>query len=181
MPPPERTQIRPHASPAPRLVARRADLVSGGPRAFSLIELVVVVTIMAIVTTIGALRYGSALTRYRAEAACLRLVADLRLAQTMARSTSSRRTVRFDTTRAVYQILTDDEIAASKPGIEVSLAADPYGAQMRVDGLPGKALSFDGRGEGNQGAVVVLTVGAAEKAVILEPNFGRAYVAGSNN
>jgi prepilin-type N-terminal cleavage/methylation domain-containing protein len=146
---------------------------------FSLLELVIVMAIMAAVSAIGILRYSNSLSRYRVESACARVISDLKVAQTLARTTSSSRTVRFDTARAIYQIYTDAELAADKPGATVSLGNDPYRASMRVDGLPGNTISFDGRGEGNAGAIVVLRSGNREKAVILEPGFGRAYVAGS--
>lgn len=136
---------------------------------------------MSTLAAIGIFRYAGALARYRVDAACARLIADLRLAQTQARVSSSQRTVRFIPARNAYEIFSDAQLAANAPGTTVSLADDPYRVTIRVDGLPGNQLAFNGRGEGNGGGIVVLSVGTAERAVLIEPNFGRAYVAGAEN
>lgn len=147
-------------------------------RAFSLLELVIVLAIMAVVSTMGILRYANSLSRYRVQSACARLIADLGTARAQARTTSSSRTVRFVTASGTYEVYTSAQMVAAKPGTVVDLADNPYRASMRLVGLVGDSISFDGRGEGNAGCIVVLTSGPAEAAVVIEPGFGRAYVAG---
>ncbi len=146
--------------------------------AFSLLELVIVLAIMSVVSTMGILRYSGSLSRYRVQSACARLIADLKVAQAQARTTSSSRTVRFVTATSEYEVYTDAQRVAAKPGTVVDLADDPYRASMRLVGLAGDSIQFDGRGEGNAGCTVVLTSGTAEQSVVIEAGFGRAYVAG---
>jgi prepilin-type N-terminal cleavage/methylation domain-containing protein len=167
--------------------SRRTDARFGNRRissargAFSLLELVIVLAIMAVVSTLGILRYSNSLSRYRVQSASARLIADLRVAQAEARTTSSSRTVRFVAATATYEIFTDAQRADGKPGTVVELADDPYRSSMRLVGLVGDSIAFDGRGEGNAGCIVVLKSGPAEQAVVIEPGFGRAYVAGHDD
>lgn len=171
--------IRPGATTS--MSGRRADArFARRPGGFSLLELVIVLAVVSALAAIGSLRYARATARYRVQAACARVVSDLRMAQTLARITSSSRTVLLDAAKGEYRVLTAGQLAANADGTRVSLAADPYRASMRVDGLPGNALRFDGRGGGNAGAIVSLRNADVEAAVIIEPNTGRAYVAGAD-
>lgn len=179
--------LKKHVRPGalPDQAAHRADRVVGSGdrpsnrRGFTLVEVVIVIAIIGTVGTMGVLMYVRANTRYRVDAACGKLIADLRMAQTDARTTSTSRTVRFTAASAGYAILTDDEIGAGAAGIRVSLADAPYKASMTVLGVPGNLLVFDGRGEALSGGIVILKCGAVEKAVRIEPGLGRAYVNGT--
>src|SRR5690606_27031377 len=60
-------------------------------RGFSLLELVMVLTIIAILAAIATPRYANAMARYRADLAARRIAADLLLAQRLARTESRSR------------------------------------------------------------------------------------------
>jgi prepilin-type N-terminal cleavage/methylation domain-containing protein len=161
--------------------AHRADRVcrAGRGRGFTLIEVVIVMAIIAAVGTIGILRYIRVNNRYRVEAACAKVIADVRLAQTQARTTSSGRTMKFKAASAAYAILTDAEVSAGQSGLRVSLGESPYRATMTTLGMPGDQVLFDGRGEALNGGIVTLKCGDAERAIRIEPGLGRAYVVGT--
>src|SRR5438552_17658151 len=72
--------------------------------AFSLVELMLVMAIIAVVAAIAMPRYSASLARYRADMAARRIVAALALAQAKARATSSSQTITF-TAGGSYQIL----------------------------------------------------------------------------
>lgn len=171
--------VRPGAQAA--LAAHRADRVCGarGARGFTMIEVVIVMSIIAAVGTIGILRYIRVNNRYRVESACAKLVADVRLAQTQARATSSGRTMKFNAGSAAYAILTDAEVSGGESGLRVSLAESPYRATMTTLGMPGNQVLFDGRGEALNGGFVILKCGDVERAIKIEPGLGRAYVSGT--
>lgn len=161
--------------------AHRADRVCGARRGggFTLIEVVIVMAIIAAVGTIGILRYIRVNNRYRVEAACAKLIADVRLAQTQARTTSSGRTMKFSAATATYAILTDDEVGDGAEGLRVTLRESPYRASMATLGMPGNQVLFDGRGEALNGGIVTIKCGDVERAIKIEPGLGRAYVAGT--
>ena len=81
---------------------RGAATTRGG---FSLLEVLLVLAIVAICAAVAAPRYGRASGRYRADLAARRVLADLRLAQSYAKTASASRTVSFATTTEQYQLL----------------------------------------------------------------------------
>src|SRR5204863_23675 len=80
--------------PDPRIryctMRAHTPILRAGPassrRAFSLIEITLVLMVMGVLAALAVPRYASALARYRADAAARRIVADLDLARTTARS-----------------------------------------------------------------------------------------------
>ncbi|MEM7756242.1 MAG: prepilin-type N-terminal cleavage/methylation domain-containing protein [Planctomycetota bacterium] len=89
-------------------------------RAFSLIELVVVMAILGVVAAIAVPKLSSAAAGQRAEMAALRLSTDLAMVQEMARAQSRSITVTFDAAARSYAIKGDTTSV-------VSLAREPYG------------------------------------------------------
>ena len=77
-----------------------------------------------------------------------------------------------------YWIRTASEVTAASGGTMTDLTGEPYRASMRLTGFPTREIRFNGRGEGNEGGIVVITAGGLEAAVVIEPTNGRAYVAG---
>ncbi|MEO1279193.1 MAG: prepilin-type N-terminal cleavage/methylation domain-containing protein, partial [Planctomycetota bacterium] len=69
--------------------------------AFTLVELIVVLVIISAVAGLALPAYGSALARYRLDAAAYDLSRELDRAATHARATSTTVTIRFDTTNHV--------------------------------------------------------------------------------
>lgn len=163
---------------SPRAGARFGRRSAG---AFTLLEVVIVLTIVSAVSTVGIIRYANSLARYRVDAAAQRLVADLRQAQVAARTSGSSRTIRFNAAARTYTLMTAAEVLANTPKTEqtVDLKAEPYGVtELRTVGLIGTDIKFDGYGQGNRGCVVVITVGKRERTVVIEASLGRAYVNG---
>src|SRR5947209_10986433 len=65
-------------------------------RAYSLVELVLVLVTLAIMWGIAAPRYANSMSRYRAEAAARRIASDFALARAQAKQTSTNVVVVFD-------------------------------------------------------------------------------------
>src|SRR5690242_3561900 len=134
--------------------------------AFSIIELTLVLAIIAVVAGIALPRYGRAIASYRASAAAQRIVADIALAQTTARATSSSVTIVY-TPGGSYTIDGIRDLETGSNTYTVSLAGEPYLAEItNVDSStytpasksdPSVRLTFDGYGtaDGNVGIVVV--------------------------
>jgi prepilin-type N-terminal cleavage/methylation domain-containing protein len=114
------------SSPAERGARRPAlsrRLSRGG---FSLFELLIAMSIIAIIAAVAVPRYANSVGRYRAEAAARRVAADLALAQAKARAASSGQSVTFNTTAGSYTVTGALNLDHPKSIYTVNLAGDPY-------------------------------------------------------
>ncbi len=102
--------------------SRRAE----GRSAFSLIELVVVMTILAIAGTIGMSRLSSSSEQARLDAGMRRLMADLTSARRYARTISGPVQVDFDPAGRGYRMSTMPDPVTRKTGYNVNLGRAPY-------------------------------------------------------
>lgn len=145
--------------------------------AFSLLELVVIVAIIATAAAIATPRYINALTNYRAEGAGRRIIADLELARETARSTSAAVTVTFNVAGNRYTI--PGVASLDKPGHDaiVDLADEPYTARLDAADFGGDAVViFDGYGIPDSGGTVTVTCGGSTKIVTLDLTTGVSTV-----
>ncbi len=167
-------------SPHAALLCNRHDNHShnnNDPRAFSLLELVLIIAIIAIVAAIAVPRYGNSLARYHAEVTARRVVADLGLAQAMARTTTSAVTVTFEVPNNRYEL--QGVVDADHPGQNASLtlADPPYYAQLVAAVFGGdKVVIFDGYGMPDSGGSIDITAGGVTKTIQLDPDTGKAVV-----
>lgn len=138
-------------------------------RGFSLIELLLVVAIMGIVAAMAAPRYGEALNRYRADATARRIAADITMAQARARTTSSSRTIVFDTDSSTYKMAGEKDLAVSTNTYSVDLSASPYFAKLSRVGFGGNTtLSFNGYGVPSGSGSILISVGATTRTVSID-------------
>jgi prepilin-type N-terminal cleavage/methylation domain-containing protein len=130
-------------------------------RAFSLVELVVVVAILGLVAAIAAPRYGAATGRYRCEMAARRLIADLGAAQDKARACSAPVIVHLYPTKAWY-IVENTAPNASPNFSKTDLGADPYFVTYERITLDNgnDDITFDGYGTIDTAGVISLSSGA---------------------
>ncbi len=146
-------------------------------RSFTLIDLVMAMAVIVIVAAIATPRYANALTRYRAEAAARRVVADLTLARQTAKSTSSSRTVEFDATKHSYLIPNVRELDTAGTMYRVQLQDPPYQAQVISVDLGGDwQIIFDGIGIPDTGGFVIVQAGDHQYTVVVDPETGAAEV-----
>lgn len=156
--------------------AQRADTrFAPRRRAFTLVELVVVLAITAAVTSIGVIKYSASLARYRVQGAAARLIADLETARTQARHSSSPRIMRFAPDRTRYTVLTSAQDSANAAGAITDLSLDPYRASFAISGLSNNTLRFDGYGVANQAPRITLTSAGATAVVAIDADSGRAH------
>jgi prepilin-type N-terminal cleavage/methylation domain-containing protein len=146
-------------------------------RGFSLIELLIVLTILAVLVTIAQPRYAAAVSRYRASAAAQRIAADLALAQSRARNTSSSRSVVFDVAGNSYQLPLETDPANSGATYTVSLGHYPYQATLLSTDFGGTSqIVFNGYGIPSNGGAVVVQAGNASNTVTIDSTTGMTSI-----
>ena len=154
--------------------ARRANTVLSS-KAFSLLELVLVMAILAILLAMAAPRYGTAVARYQAEMAARRVVADLALARSRARITSTQHTVAFTPAADQYQLPGVSDLKNSGADYLVDLSARPYHADLLSADFGGDGtVVFDGYGMPDSSGQVIVQVGDILKIITLDQDTGKA-------
>jgi len=159
-----------------RFVMSRRRRGRGAARAFSLVELVLVIAITAMVTAIAAPRYANSVARYRADSAARRVAADLALAQNNA-STAGRVQPMVFISRS-YQMPGMAHLDGKSYGdYTVDLGADPYKVTRVAAEFGGDAtVKFDLYGNPDTGGSVVVEVGDFRRVVVLSPDSGRVTI-----
>ena len=146
-------------------------------RAFTLLELILVLAIITVLAAIAVPRYTAAQQNFRADAAARRLVADLGLARSRARSQSNSQTVVFNLASSQYQMPGVADLKDPAKTYTVLLGAAPYQARLvSVDFGGTSQVTFDGYGMPNCGGTVVISAGGVQRTVVLDANSGKANV-----
>ena len=157
----------------------RAGAQSGGRRlpGFSLLELMLVLTIIAIVGAMAVPRYASALNRYRADAAARRIAYDFNLARSEARRSSASRTVTVDLVNgrlSIASVMSDNLLAST---YTTNVADKPYSARLSAADLGGDLqLTYDGFGNPDSAGTLTVRSGAEVRTVAVNAVTGQAEV-----
>jgi prepilin-type N-terminal cleavage/methylation domain-containing protein len=144
-------------------------------RAFSLLELLLVLAITVIIAAMAAPRYATSANRYHLDAAARRVAADLALAQAQARASSKGLTVTFYTSSSTYQVPGVVPLDRRPGTYTVDLKADPYAATIVSASFGGQpTLTFDMYGGVSSGGSVVVQAGGTQKTITVDANTGKA-------
>jgi prepilin-type N-terminal cleavage/methylation domain-containing protein len=137
--------------------------------AFTLLELIVVISIITLLSAMVLPRFSGTLNVERADAAARRIAQDLRLAQTQARKTSRSVTVRFEP--AAHRYTLDHVSDPDRPGERyvVDLSADPLHARLvQLSVGNDDAIAFNGFGYPSESASIQVRVGRVTHEVRVE-------------
>jgi prepilin-type N-terminal cleavage/methylation domain-containing protein len=146
-------------------------------RAFSLVELTMVMVIIAVAAAIAAPRWTESLGRYRVDAAARRIVADLALAQTNARATSSPRTITFDPGAETYQLSSLKDFETGSGSYTVNLKGAPYLADLASTGFTAASpLTFNAFGVPSTGGSLTVSSGGFSRTITIDPDSGTATI-----
>jgi len=131
------------------LMTRYAPSGSRRMRAFTLIELVVVIVLIGIVSAVTIPRFAASAVRYRVDSATHLFLADFGFVSSRAESTSQTRSITFSGLQDSYILvgerdpanpLKDRAVNLSRPPYEVDLLGAAFGGDSQLDisgyGLP---------------------------------------------
>ena len=156
---------------------RSAGKPVGGRLAFSLLEVVLVLLILATLSMLAVPRYAASLNYYRADLASKRIAADLAMARNNAWASGTRRTATFDVGGSSYVLAGIRGLDRATADYAVGLSGDPYYAQILSVSFEGQSsVTFDGYGMPDRGGQIVVRVGSVQKTVVLDRNSGNVSV-----
>lgn len=138
-------------------------------RAFTLVELLIVMVIMVILATLAAPRFANFSAQQSLEAAARRVTVDIEFVRRRARNTSTAHTITFDTVAESYQVtgFADPDHPAETYTVDLSL--EPYRAAIVSANFGGlTTLTFDGFGAGNSAGSIVIQVGTYQQTVSVD-------------
>ena len=137
--------------------------------AFTLVELVMVVMIVAILTAVAAPKYRAALANYRADAAAGRIAADLRMVAAYARKVSIAQSVQFDAGADSYAAPLFPDMNRQSTSYAVALRSSEYVADVVAASFGGSAtVTFNIHGRPTAPGTVVVASGTQQRTVQLD-------------
>ncbi len=146
-------------------------------RGFTLVELVLVATLLAILAALAVPRFSNTLTRTRVEAAARRFTADLELARQRARSTSAAQVVTIDTASATYVLVGMPDPDHRATEYTVHLGEPPYEVAMTsLECTGGNKLTFDGFGVADSDLKLVVQAGDCAVRVSFDSDTAEAGI-----
>lgn len=148
-----------------------------GQRAFTLTELVIVVTITAILSAVAIPHFATANARYKADLAARQILADLNMARAQAKSTSTTQSLVFNVPAGSYSLTSVASLDGRSPNYTLNLAADPYDCTLVSANFNGnQQVTFDAYGSADNGGQVTIQCGTIQTTVTLEQTSGKATV-----
>lgn len=128
---------------------------------FSLVEVVLVVTIMAVIAAIAMPRYARAAAGYRAEAAARAVAEHLKLVRARAMAGSRAWTITIRTNAATVSATPTSTSADTSDDLNLVISTEPWRASISAADFLGDArFSFDGFGTPSlPGTVTVMSDG----------------------
>jgi len=147
--------------------------------AYTLIDLVITVAIVATMAAIALPRYGQSVARYRADMAAHRIVQDLNLLRMRARAQGTYETGYYYADGDYVRFVCDPDLDDVTKNYYVYLNRDPYRADIVEvsfkDGTEDRMM-YGNYGQPYWGGYIVIQVGEEERKIVVDPDTGEATV-----
>ncbi|MBX3380354.1 MAG: prepilin-type N-terminal cleavage/methylation domain-containing protein [Phycisphaeraceae bacterium] len=162
-------------APSPPMSAMR--LPRRALSAFTLFELIVVLSILTVLASVAAPKYASAVARYRLESAARKVAADIEQSRALARATGSNRILRFVPASSTYSIVGLRTGSSRGSDYTVSLSVPPYSIALESASFAGSTdLQFSGYGLPVDGGTIVLRGGSDKKSIVVDGASGATTI-----
>lgn len=151
-------------------------------RAYTLVELMMVLAIIGLCAGIVVPRYGRSLTRYRADAAARRVASDFALARATARTTSTSQSIDFSAPTNGYTVSGLIGLDRTTSAYRVDLTQPPFqttlSSNLRLvsNNAAVTKVNFDRYGTPDASGTITVASGDVQKTITLDPNTARATV-----
>lgn len=143
-------------------------------RAFSLIELVCVIAIIAVLSAIALPHWSAAVQGQQMNMAVKRISSDIALAQSRANYGSAAITLSFSPVTNSYQIVGMPDPDRPAQTYTVNLSANPYNLTLTSANFGGSTnLGFDGYGTPLTGGTIVVSQGTTSRTITVDATSGR--------
>lgn len=165
-------------SSAHRSRPARGRVRASSSAAFSLIELVIVMVILASVGAMAMPRMQNSIQRTRVESAAVRLTHDLEHSRSLARTSGEAQRIVFSVvgSTSLYTLLDAESLRISSDPFTVELSGEPYHVSIDSVDFGGDAtIVFNGYGLPDTGGEVQLSSGGHQATVVVEHPSGRVY------
>lgn len=152
-----------------------AAATTGRRRAVTLIELVMVLTIMACVAGVAYPRFNNAMRRHRLDAAARQVTEDLRLVRSQAIRDKADRSVTFSLAGRSYTLDQQKGNRLAGEAYQVTIrGSDANGVRLKTASFGGATqLTFNKLGIPTAGGDIVLTDGVEEAVLTVSAATGR--------
>jgi len=148
-------------------------------RAFTYLELILVIAILGIVASIAVPRFGNFIAHRHIDAAAIRIATDLAFAQREAKFSSATQTVSFNVGTDSYTLVGMEDPDHAGREYAVPLTEGPYNATIISADFGGDVeVVFDGYGVPvlDSDGTIVIAVGNYRKTLTLDAQTGRVTV-----
>lgn len=147
----------------------------------TLIELIMVISLIGIIAAVATPRYSDSLKQFQAESAAGRIEADLKMARRQAFIMGKDISVLFDTGTHSYSMPNIASLDKSQQPYQMRLSVSPFYASLNSASFPGgtggdKQVVFNRYGIPDGGGSVVLRCGGTTKTVLLNANSGKVTI-----
>ncbi|GAB5495148.1 MAG: hypothetical protein Phyf2KO_02280 [Phycisphaerales bacterium] len=152
-----------HSSPKTNPNALADDTRS---RAFTLMELIIVIVIISVTAAVALPRMSGASSRYRVDAAVQQLLADINITAAAANSASETKSITFDASNETYVMV--GRPSPSNPALDhtVNLSVEPFNINLLGVSLGDNQLDISGHGLLLESGQVTLAAGRNARRVV---------------